>query len=159
METVERLVSRATERASLDDFGDLSWREGLTILVDSLERHEQVFDAGRTYLYEGYIHALVNRLRVVEYLKQNAEVRDEPVERPLVILGMPRTGMTVVSYLLDQDRRRRSLLNWEAGDSVPPPTSATLRTDPRCVAKKALIDAIALQLETAGPGVAHWEDA
>ena len=46
--------------------------------------------------------------------------RTAPVERPLVVLGLPRTGTSLVSYLLDQDPLRRSLLTWEAEDSVPP---------------------------------------
>ena len=62
----------------------------------------------------------------------HAEVADEQVKRPLVILGLPRTGTSLASYLLDQDPHRRSLLTWEAEDSVPPSTPDTLRTDPRC---------------------------
>ena len=128
------------------------------MLVDSLERHD-VLESGREFVYGMYVDALANRLRVVEYLQQHPETRDERIERPLVVLGMPRTGTTVASYLLDQDPRRRSLLNWEASDSVPPATSSTLRTDPRCLAKKAELDAFARALEEAGNGMAHWEDA
>ena len=49
-----------------------------------------------------------------------------------MVLGLPRTGTSLASYLLDQDPLRRSLLTWEAEDSVPPSTPDTLRTDPRC---------------------------
>ena len=159
MGTVDLLAQRASERTGLDDFGDPTWQEGLSILVDSLDRSDDILDSGRAYLHDGYVDALANRLRVVDHLKHAPELRSEPIERPLVILGMPRTGTTVASYLLDQDPNRRSLLNWEAGDSVPPATTATLRTDPRCLAKKAQLDALAAQLEAAGQGMPHWEDA
>ena len=158
MGKVEDLQARASERTGLDAPGDDTWQEGLGVLVDSLERHD-VLESGREFVYGMYVDALANRLRVVDYLQQHPETRDERIERPLVVLGMPRTGTTVASYLLDQDPRRRSLLNWEASDSVPPATSSTLRTDPRCLAKKAELDAFARALEEAGNGMAHWEDA
>jgi hypothetical protein len=50
------------------------------------------------------------------------------------VMGMPRSGTTVASNLLAQDPGRRSLLLWESWQSVPPPTTATLRTDPRALA-------------------------
>ena len=158
MGTVEDLRARASERTGLDAPGDDTWQEGLGVLVDSLERHD-VLESGREFVYGMYVDALANRLRVVDYLQQHPETGDERIECPLVVLGMPRTGTTVASYLLDQDPRRRSLLNWEASDSVPPATSSTLRTDPRCLAKKAELDAFARALEEAGNGMAHWEDA
>ena len=157
--TVDDLVGRSCERADLDDFGTDSWREGLSILVNTLEAALDVSETGRDDLYRQYVDALWNRLRVVDYVKQHPDVVRAPIERPLVILGLPRTGTTVASYLLDQDPNRRSLLNWEAADSVPPATTETLRTDPRCVAKKAILDDFAEALETSQTPVPHWEDA
>lgn len=157
--TVDDLVGRSCERADLDDFGTDSWREGLSILVNTLEAALDVSETGRDDLYRQYVDALWNRLRVVDYVKQHPDVVRAPIEQPLVILGLPRTGTTVASYLLDQDPNRRSLLNWEAADSVPPATTETLRTDPRCVAKKAILDDFAEVLETSQTPVPHWEDA
>ena len=76
-----------------------------------------------------------------------------------MILGLARTGTTVASYLLGVAPPRRSLLNWEAGETVPPPTTATLRSDPRCLVKKQQLDALAAALEEAKFPVPHWEDA
>ena len=157
--TVHDLVGRACERAGRDDLGPDSWREGLTILVESIESTPGVATAGRDNIYRQFVDALCNRLRVVDHLTQHPEVADGPIERPLVILGLPRTGTTVASYLLDQDPRRRSLLNWEAGESVPPPTSETLRSDPRCLAKKAELDELAAALRAAEVPMPHWEEA
>jgi hypothetical protein len=159
MSTVEQLVERAAARAGLDDLGAESWREGLALLVDSVETTAGVLDGGRELLYDRCVDALWNRLRVIDHLKRHPEVAQERVERPLVILGLPRTGTTVASYLLDQDPSRRSLLNWEASDSVPPATTATLRTDPRCLAKKRELDGLAAKLEAARMPVPHWEEA
>jgi hypothetical protein len=156
---VDELVARACERAGLDDFGSGSWRAGLEVLVDTLESAPEVTPDGRDGLYGQFVDALWNRLRVVDHVAKHPEVAQERVERPLVILGLPRTGTTVASYLLDRDPARRSLLNWEAGDSVPPATRATLRTDPRCLTKKAELDELAVALEAARFPIPHGEEA
>jgi len=153
------LVGQARERTGLDDLGRDGWREGLLILVDTLESTPGVSAGRRDELYGQFVSALCNRLRVVDYLKRHPGISGQRIERPLVILGLPRTGTTVASYLLDADPARRSLLNWEAADSVPPPTTATLRTDPRCQAKKAALDELAAALEKARFPIPHWEDA
>jgi hypothetical protein len=156
---IEELVGLACERAGLDDLSGEAWRQGLEILVDTAEHSDGVTDDGRAYLYGQFIDALWNRLRVVEYLTQHPEISEQRIERPLVILGLPRTGTTVASYLLDQDPKLRSLLNWEAADSVPPATTATLRNDPRCLARKETLDELADALLSARFPIPHWEDA
>src|SRR5689334_7102141 len=95
---VDHLLDRACERAGLDDFGPGSWREGLDILVDTIETTPGVIAAGRDVLYGWFVDALWNRLRVVDHGKQHPEVASQTVEPPLVILGLPRTGTTVASY-------------------------------------------------------------
>lgn len=100
------------------------------------------------------VRYLTNRLRVIDYHQQHPELASAPVEAPLIILGLPRTGTTVLSYLMDQDPQWRSLLNWEAAQSVPPATTATLRTDQRC------LDVLQFQrdvLPMIDPPPPHWE--
>src|SRR5246127_1973735 len=156
---VERLVTRACERANLDDFGGDSWREGLTLLVHTVDSAPDVSEGGRDYVYGQFVDALWNRLRVVDYVKQHPAVAAERIERPLVVLGLPRTGTSLASYLLDQDHDRRSLLTWEAENSIPPPSPDTLRTDPRCLKKKAELDTLAEGLTAANIPMVHWDEA
>jgi Sulfotransferase family len=159
MTSVDDLVARARERAGLEDLGDDSWRAGLRLLVDTVESAPGVNPGGRDYVYGQFVDALWNRLRVVDYLKQHPELAQERVERPLVVLGLPRTGTSLASYLLDQDPRRRSLITWEAEDSVPPSSPDTLRTDPRCLKKKAELDVLAAGLKAANIPMVHWDAA
>jgi hypothetical protein len=156
---VDELLAHACERAGLDDFGDDSWREGLTLLVQTVESSSGVNAGGRDYVYGQFVDALWNRLRVIDYLKQHPEVSAERIERPLVVLGLPRTGTSLASYLLDQDPQRRSLLTWEAENSVPPASAQTLRTDPRCQKKKAELDLLAEGLKAANIPMVHWDEA
>ena len=156
---LDDLVARACDRAGLDDFGGESWREGLQLLVDTCESAPGVNPGGREFVYGQFVDALWNRLRVVDYCRRHPEVGDEQIPRPLVILGLPRTGTSLASYLLDRDPLRRSLLTWEAEDSVPPSTPDTLYTDPRCLTKKAELDVLAEGLKAANIPLVHWDEA
>ena len=63
---VDELVTRACERACLDDFGGDSWREGLRLLVDACESAPGVNPGGREFVYGQFVAALWNRLRVID---------------------------------------------------------------------------------------------
>jgi len=149
----DELIQAAQQRTGLERFDSDSYREPLELIVAEIDaRPERETIAGA--LQEEMTAALANRLRVDDYLRQHPELDDTPLDVPIIVMGMPRTGTTVLSYLLDCDPRWRSLLNWEAVDSVPPPTTATLRTDTRCVAKKEIQQKILPNIPFAVP---HWE--
>ena len=137
----------------LDDFGGSEFEEGLELFCAGL-RSNVVTEFGRDLLAGDCQRYLENRLRVVEYRKARPDTAAGEVRAPIVILGLPRTGTTAVSYMLDRDPQWRCLLNWEAVDSVPPPTAETLRSDTRCT------DALEFQraiLPTLDPQPPHWE--
>jgi hypothetical protein len=145
MASADELIERACEEAALDDFGGMSYREGLEVLVASLAGEAALSEVGVAALEAQVTTNLVNRLRVTDWLATHPELLRRPVERPLFVLGMPRTGTTLLSYLLDEDPANRSLLRWEALASVPPPTTASLRTDPRVDAARegqAMLDVL-----------------
>jgi hypothetical protein len=71
------------------------------------------------------------RLRVIDVLEKNPEIRQVPIQRPLFVAGYPRTGTTLLQNLLALDPNAKSLRCWEALMPVPPPDPATYTTDPR----------------------------
>ncbi len=149
----EQLIQQAQERTGLTEFDNDSFREPLDILLKGIKarpERERILAA----LQDEMVGALYNRLRVADYLRKHPEIQDAPIKDPVIVMGMPRTGTTMLSYLLDCDQQWRSLLNWEAVDSVPPPTTETLTSDPRCVEKKQFQEEIYPKLPFAVP---HWE--
>ncbi|MGH7289227.1 MAG: sulfotransferase family protein [Myxococcota bacterium] len=127
----DSLIAQATRETGLSDFGEASFREGLDVLADSIEREAGLSSFGRIVVRAQLVANLVTRLRVFEWAKRHPEVRDERIERPFVILGLPRTGTTLLSFLLDLDPTHRSLLAWEAQSPVPPPELSSVAEDPR----------------------------
>jgi len=131
---VDQLIEEAQKLTGLERFDSDSYREGLEILVADVNadnRPEPLVERMKGVI----LPQLVNRLKVTAYLDQRPELLERPIGKPVFVFGIPRTGTTLLSNLLACDPARRSPLTWEIDDPVPPPTSATLYTDPRALAR------------------------
>ena len=157
--TPDDILKLAAQRTGLTALDSDSWRDGVAIMIDEVNTSPAFTPSGREKILNDATDALGRRLQVHDYITAHPEVLDAPVERPLIVLGMPRTGTTVISYLLDQDPRRRSLLHWECVHPIPPATSDTLRTDPRCLALLEQQQNILKFVKEANMALPHWEDA
>ncbi len=137
---VDQLLAAAREQSGFSDLGDDSILEGLGVLVGALNTEAKLSEQG-TRTVEGMITAtLVNRLKVEDYLSQHPDLLERPVEKPMFVFGLPRTGTTLVINLLHADPARRSFLRWEAFNSVPPPLASELSAGPRYEAEQARLD-------------------
>jgi hypothetical protein len=134
----ESIIAAARASAGLEGFDSESFREGLDLVAHNLATNPTFSEAGRQMLTGVSVACLANRLRAADYARRHADVLERGVDRPIFILGAPRTGTTLTSHLLAADPKWRPLLRWEAMNSVPPATQETLRTDPRCLAQKAV---------------------
>ena len=130
----DELIEQARKATKLERFDSDSFREGLDVFLADVNACTYT-DAGHERLRGSVVAALATRLKVQAYLEQRPELLKRPVERPVFVFGVPRTGTTLLSNLLAADPNRRSPLTWEIDDPVPPPTSATLLTDPRAQAR------------------------
>src|SRR5690242_19384923 len=101
--TPDAVMSAAVEAAGCDDFGPGDFVEGLTVLCASISDQARLNDIGRFALEQNIIGGLTNRLRIHDWLNRHPAIRDEPVDAPMVVIGLFRAGTTFLSQLLDQD--------------------------------------------------------
>lgn len=127
----EALLEAASRKTGLDDFGDDTYGEPLRVLQASIDAEAGLTTFGRIAIRGLLVGALENRLRVRDWAKRHPEVREQRIERPWVILGLPRTGTSLLSILMGLDPEARPLVSWEAAEPVPPPDLATRDVDPR----------------------------
>jgi hypothetical protein len=99
--------------------------------LTSLDEEGGLTVVGRMAIRGLVVRALEQRLRVAAALAEHPEIRDVPIERPLFILGFPRTGTTLLHNLVAQDQHARVPLLWELVRPAPPPEAATRESDPR----------------------------
>ncbi len=141
--TPDALREAAISATRLDDFGPDTLSEPLEVLCEAFEREARLTTFGRMACRGLMVNALSNRLKLIDWAKQHPEVREERITRPWVVLGMPRTGTTLLSRLLALDPRARPLLHWEAASPVPPPDLATHAEDPRIAEAQRTTDQLA----------------
>jgi len=141
----DAIARAACRRAGLEDFGDPGWREGLEVLCLALDLEGNLSTFGRIAMRGLITSVLETRLRLVDWVARHPEVREERIEQPWVVIGLPRTGTTLLSFLLGLDPASRPLLAWEAQSPVPPPDLATHAEDPRiaaCANQQAQLQAL-----------------
>ncbi len=105
------LHEKAAARAGSSDFGDDDYREGLGVLLDSA-RHSSRLDAIAERVSSLVVDTLVSRLSSQEGWNANPEVLDIPVAAPLVITGLPRSGTTVLHFLMSLDPQFQWTPRW-----------------------------------------------
>lgn len=137
---VDEIIAKAREATGLADLGDPATLEGLEVLVKASNEEARLSESGAQPWEAMLVGTLANRMRIIDYLKRHPELLERPVERPMFVFGLPRTGTTLTINLLSADPARRCFLRWEALDSAPPAKAGELHTDPRCQAEQQMLD-------------------
>jgi hypothetical protein len=138
----ETLLDAAVAATGLTDFGPGDFREGLDVLLDSLEHDGDLDPMVDARVLDGFQRRLVGRLRVEAWLRAHPEIEQLEVRGPVDVQGLPRTGTTALANMLSLDPQFRGLRPWEQAEPVPPPELATELTDPRRLALVAEYEAL-----------------
>ena len=125
------LLEAARRKTRLDDFGDPTFRLRLRILLESVEEEARLHPLGRFMARENFIRVLSNRLRIEEAFKRRPEILARKIEDPVFIIGLQRTGTTVLHRLLAADPALRFLASWEAVNPAPFTADGKGEPDPR----------------------------
>jgi len=145
----EDSLLRAAQRATrLEDFGDEGFRPGLRRLLASLEADAQLSLFGRFVARRQLLELLEHRLRLIDWRRREPGIARERIARPLFVLGLPRTGTTLLHGLLAADPAARAPLSWEIDAPHPPPLAAEYETDPRIARTEKRFE----QLRALAPG-------
>ena len=144
----EQLMEEATKKTGLSDFGDEDFMPGLQVLVQSLHDEARLSTIGRIAAKNFVLVRLEHRLQIIDYRKQRSEVAEQQIERPLFVLGLPRTGTTIFYELLAQDPNHRWPITYEVERPFPPVREESLFTDPRIGA----VDKQMNEVEKLAPG-------
>lgn len=154
---VSDIIDKARAATGLSDLGDPAVLEGLQVLVKASIDEAHLSAAGAPRWEASLVGFLSNRLLIVDYLKRHPELLERPIDRPMFVFGLQRTGTTLTINLLSADPARRCLLRWESIKSVPPAAAGALHSDPRCIAEQ---ERLAMMIKQAPQvAAAHYEDA
>jgi hypothetical protein len=117
----DAVLAEAEIQTGLHDFGDPTFSERLDVLLLGLREEAGLSQWGVLSNHTLVVQLLKNRLLIQNLLNHHPEITEQPVERPIVICGLPRTGTTHLHNLISADVSLRSLPYWESLEPVPVP--------------------------------------
>ncbi|WP_026931506.1 sulfotransferase family protein [Glycomyces tenuis] len=137
----DRMVRKAERQSGADAGIAAEFVDSYRLLLGEVARQETLSAIG----WQGYIDDLTrrmtNHLRVERLIAEDPEIADEPIERPVVVVGLPRTATTLAHKVLLAPEGNRAPLMWELmnthrGD-IDPQLRAELVKDAQTMASLA----------------------
>lgn len=117
----QSLHQQATMATGLEDFGSDNYLEGLRVLLKAYDEEAQFNDIGRFAAQAMVVNCLKGRLFTEEGIKQNPHCLEHKLEKPIFVIGLPRTGTTILHRLLAQDADNQGLEYWLGTYPMPRP--------------------------------------
>lgn len=118
--SIDQMLEEAIAQAGVDDlaFTD-DFADRLHAHVAAIEADAGLTQLSRNTLRSRVVRLLRNRLSLTDLLKRYPEITSIPIEKPIIVVGMPRSGTTHLVNLIASDRRRRALPYWESQEPIP----------------------------------------
>ncbi len=124
------VLADAQRKESLTDWGPGDFEQPLKVLLADYATAD-LNDIGVLILRAGIVHSLRMRLRAQEWIRRNPEILDERVVAPVFVVGMMRSGTTLLQRLLAADPRFHCAYGWEVVEAAPRLDSPFTGVDPR----------------------------
>lgn len=137
--SVEGVLADAKAQTGLSDFGPMDFTERLGALLGEVGGNANLWRFAKANFRAACVKQAANRLKNKAYLDANPQVDGEVIDRPIVIVGLPRSGTTHLENLIAADRRLRHLPVYLGSEAVlaPGETAGPDGLDPRWVRSSA----------------------
>lgn len=129
-------MADAQRKESLDDWGPGEFERPLRVLLADYARAD-LNAIGIHILRSGIVHSLRMRLRAQEWIRRHPEILEERVTAPIVVVGMMRSGTTLLQRLLAADPRFVCAYGWEVVEVAPRLDQQFTDVDPRIAISEA----------------------
>ncbi|WP_407687161.1 sulfotransferase family protein [Mycobacterium sp. HUMS_1102779] len=130
------VLADAQRKEALTDWGPGDFEDPLGVLLDDYAQAD-LNAVGAHILRSGIVHSLRMRLRAQEWIRRNPEILDERVVAPVVVVGMMRSGTTLLQRLLAADPRFYCAHGWEVVEVAPRLDHRFTGVDPRIAVAEA----------------------
>ncbi|MBS0639271.1 MAG: sulfotransferase [Proteobacteria bacterium] len=119
----EALMTTARRQTGLTDFGDADFLDPMRRLLASICGESSLSLIGRSATRWDTIRFLSNLLQIQDAFARTPQIGQEPIQQPIFITGLPRSGTTFLHRLMMADPENRAPLVWET--IFPSPASGT----------------------------------
>ncbi|MBV9092159.1 MAG: sulfotransferase [Mycobacteriaceae bacterium] len=115
----DALIRKAVQRTGLRDFGRDDFRARLAAQVAAIEADTGNTNLNRLTLRNRIIRLLSSRLLLTDLLARYPEIHTIEIDKPIIVVGLPRSGTTYLVNLIAADTRWRALPYWESQEPFP----------------------------------------
>jgi hypothetical protein len=115
----DQLVTKALEVANASAFSDLRFLPPLESLIEGLNTEAALNEIGRQFHAARLIDLLANRLRLEQWIERYPEILEEEILSPIVVIGLPRTGTTMLHRSIAADDQLLAPLWYEVRQPSP----------------------------------------
>jgi len=119
--SVERVLDAARADTGLDDFGASDFTARLGALLGEVEADDNVWKANKAVFVGQCVQAASNRLLLRRFWDEQPDALAPPIDRPVIVIALPRSGSTHLENLVGADRRLRHLPVYLAAQPAPRP--------------------------------------
>ncbi|MHA7649975.1 sulfotransferase family protein [Mycobacterium sp. ML4] len=117
---IDTMLAEARDRAGATDLDDTNgFTDRLAAHVAAINNDDGLRQLSRSTLRQRVVRLLRNRLSLTDLIKRYPEIESIPIEKPIIVVGMPRSGTTHLVNLIAADPRRRALPYWESQEPIP----------------------------------------
>src|SRR5579862_1130692 len=141
------LMRKAEGTTGCSDWGSDLFCRPLEVLIEDLNSEAQLHELGARRAERRLFDTLCGRLRLVADRKRFPAIAEERIERPIIVIGLPRSGTTFFHNLLSADPANRAPATWEIIFPSPPPTESGYEADPRIADAEAAMSYVGLMAE------------
>lgn len=110
---VNKMISKAKKNANFEGEIPANIVLGMTKLFDSIHTEGNVNPFGALATKTLFERTLTQRLLMEKHFNENPEIEKAEIKAPIFIIGMPRTGTTILHAMMHEDAANRSPLAWE----------------------------------------------
>ena len=116
---LESILRSARRAAGQQDYGSERILEPLNQLLSGIVGDPSLGPFARFYWRSLVRRALINRLNIEAYFRRHGDCGALNLQRPIFVVGFPRTGTTLLHNLLSQEPGRRAFQFWELTRPAP----------------------------------------
>lgn len=124
----EKLIRHAERRVPGERVDEVAV-ERLRLLCRSFEEDACLNVHGRMVARFQLGAALIARLRLRKIQREKPEIFEAPLDQPIIVTGLPRSGTTFLQRLLHQAPGSRSFAAWELNQPIPPDNAPDQRRE------------------------------
>ena len=119
MLNTDQLINDALAATRSDRFTDQRFMEHLDSLVVGLNREARLNEIGIGFHASRLTDLLANRLRLEHWVALHPDILKEEISRPIVVIGLPRTGTTMLHRSIAADALLLAPLWYEVRQPSP----------------------------------------